>query len=49
MGLETIALAHGALRELGFRSCAEPVLYRIASETGLAAGIGVLEGSQPGG
>ncbi len=46
MGLKTIALAHGALRELGFRSCAEPVLYRIASETGLAAGIGVLEGSQ---
>jgi IclR family transcriptional regulator, KDG regulon repressor len=46
MGLKTIALAHGALRELGFRSCAEPVLYRIASETGLAAGIGVLEGGQ---
>jgi len=43
IGLKTIALAHGALRELGFRSCAEPVLYRIASETGLAAGIGVLE------
>jgi IclR family KDG regulon transcriptional repressor len=46
MGLKAIALAHGALRELGFRSCAEPVLYRIASETGLAAGIGVLEGGQ---
>ena len=46
IGLKTIALAHGAFRELGFRSCAEPVLYRIASETGLAAGIGVLEGSQ---
>jgi len=46
IGLKTIALAHGALRELGFRSCAEPVLYRIASETGLAAGIGVMEGSQ---
>ncbi len=46
IGLKTIALAHGALRELGFRSCAEPVLYRIASETGLAAGIGVLEGGQ---
>ncbi len=45
IGLKTIALAHGALRELGFRSCAEPVLYRIASETGLAAGIGVLEGA----
>jgi DNA-binding IclR family transcriptional regulator len=46
IGLKTIALARGALRELGFRSWAEPVLYRIASETGLAAGIGVLEGSQ---
>jgi DNA-binding IclR family transcriptional regulator len=46
LGLKTVALAHGALRELGFRSCAEPVLYRVASETGLAAGIGVLEGSQ---
>jgi DNA-binding IclR family transcriptional regulator len=46
IGLKTIALAHGALRELGFRTWAEPVLYRIASETGLAAGIGVLEGGQ---
>ncbi len=44
MGLKTVALAHGALRELGFRAIAEPVLYRVASETGLAAGIGVLEG-----
>jgi IclR family transcriptional regulator, KDG regulon repressor len=43
IGLQTVALAHGALRELGFRSCAEPVLYRVASETGLAAGIGVLK------
>src|SRR5215469_17435040 len=43
IGLKTIALAHGALRDLGFRSYAEPVLYRVASETGLAAGIGVLE------
>ena len=43
VGLKMIALAHGALRDLGFRSCAEPVLYRVASQTGLAAGIGVLE------
>jgi IclR family KDG regulon transcriptional repressor len=43
IGLKTVALAHGALRELGFRSGAEPVLYRVASETGLAAGVGVLE------
>jgi DNA-binding IclR family transcriptional regulator len=43
IGLKTIALARGALRELGFRAGAEPVLYKVASETGLAAGIGVLE------
>jgi DNA-binding IclR family transcriptional regulator len=44
IGLKTVALAHGALRDLGFRSGAEPVLYRVASQTGLAAGVGVLEG-----
>jgi DNA-binding IclR family transcriptional regulator len=43
IGLKTVALAHGALRDLGFRSGAEPVLYRVASQTGLAAGVGVLE------
>jgi len=43
IGLKTVALAHGALRELGFRSMAEPVLYRLASATGLSAGIGVLQ------
>jgi len=43
IGLRAVALARGALRELGFRSSAEPVLYRMASETGLAAGIGVWE------
>ena len=37
------ALAHGALRDMGIRSIAEPALYRLASETGLSAGIGVLE------
>jgi DNA-binding IclR family transcriptional regulator len=43
IGLTTVALAHGALREIGVRSIAEPALYRLASETGLSAGIGVLE------
>jgi DNA-binding IclR family transcriptional regulator len=43
LGLKTVALARGALRELGFRISAEPVLYRLASQTGLAAGIGVWE------
>jgi IclR family transcriptional regulator, KDG regulon repressor len=43
IGLKTVALAHGALRELGFRTVAEPVLYRLASDTGMSAGIGVLQ------
>lgn len=43
LGLATVALAHGALREVGVRSIAEPALYRLAAETGLSAGIGVLE------
>ena len=43
IGLTPVALAHGALREIGVRSIAEPALYRLAGETGLSAGIGVLE------
>ena len=43
IGLTPVALAHGALREIGVRSIAEPALYRLAAETGLSAGIGVLE------
>ena len=44
IGLRVVALAHGALRELGFRAIAEPVLYRLAHDTGLSPGIGVIEG-----
>jgi DNA-binding IclR family transcriptional regulator len=43
IGLGTLALAHGALREVGFRTQAEPTLYKLAAETGLRAYIGVLE------
>lgn len=43
IGLAMVALAHGALREIGIRSVAEPALYRLTNETGLSAGIGVLE------
>ena len=43
IGLSTVALAHGALREVGLRAIAEPALYKLASATGLSAGIGVLE------
>lgn len=45
IGLRVVALAHGALRELGFRAIAEPVLYRLAHDTGLSVGIGVIEGN----
>jgi IclR family transcriptional regulator, KDG regulon repressor len=43
IGLSAVALAYGALREIGVRSIAEPALYKLSSETGLSAGIGVLE------
>jgi len=43
IGLTPLALAYGTLREMGFRSFTEPTLYRLVSETGLAASIGVLE------
>jgi len=43
IGLSTVTLAHGALREVGLRAIAEPALYRLAGATGLSAGIGVLE------
>jgi IclR family acetate operon transcriptional repressor len=43
VGLTTVALAHGALRNMGLRSLGEPVLYKLASDTGLSANVGVLE------
>jgi IclR family KDG regulon transcriptional repressor len=43
IGLAMVALAHGALREIGIRSVAEPALYKLTNQTGLSAGIGVLE------
>lgn len=43
IGLATVTLAYGALRETGIRSVAEPALYKLTGETGLSAGIGVLE------
>jgi IclR family transcriptional regulator, KDG regulon repressor len=46
IGLATVSLAHGALREIGIRSVAEPALYKLTNETGLSAGIGVLERGQ---
>jgi DNA-binding IclR family transcriptional regulator len=43
IGLTTVALAYGALRDMGFRSIAEPALYKLTIDTGLSANIGVLE------
>ena len=43
IGLSTVTLAHGALREVGLRAIAEPALYMLASATGLSAGMGVLD------
>lgn len=43
IGLTVVALAHGALREVGIRTVAEPALYKLTSQTGLSAGIGVLQ------
>jgi IclR family transcriptional regulator, KDG regulon repressor len=43
MGLKIVALSHGALRDMGLRRIAEPVLYRLSAETRISALIGVLE------
>jgi IclR family transcriptional regulator, KDG regulon repressor len=46
IGLKTLILGRGALREVGFRAASEPTLYRLATETGLAANLAVIEGSR---
>jgi DNA-binding IclR family transcriptional regulator len=45
MGLKIVALSHGALRDMGLRRIAEPILYRLSAETRVSALIGVLERS----
>lgn len=46
IGLTPVALAHGALREVGIRTVAEPALYKLTAQTGLSAGLGVLQGGR---
>src|SRR5215469_2918943 len=46
IGLKTLILGRGALREVGFRVVSEPTLYRLATETGLAANLALLEGDR---
>jgi len=46
VGLAVLALAQGVLREMGFRSLAEPTLYWLVDKTGLSASIGVLQGGR---
>ena len=43
IGMKVIALAHGALRGMGLRRAAEPVMHRLAAETRHSTLIGVLE------
>jgi DNA-binding IclR family transcriptional regulator len=43
MGLKIVALSHGALRDMGLRRVAEPVLHRLSSETRISSLIGILE------
>ncbi len=43
MGLKIVALSHGALRDMGLRRIAEPILHRLSSETRISALIGILE------
>lgn len=43
IGLKIVALSHGALRDMGLRRIAEPILYRLSSQTQVSSLIGVLE------
>ena len=43
MGLKVVALSHGALRDMGLRRIAEPILHRLSAETRFSALIGILE------
>ena len=43
IGMKVVALAHGALREMGLRRAAEPILHRLVAETGHSALVAVLE------
>ena len=43
MGLKIVALSHGALRDMGLRRTAEPILHRLSAQTRVSALIGVLE------
>ena len=43
LGLKVLTLAHGALRDMGLRATAEPVLHELADQTGCSGLIGVLQ------
>src|SRR5438128_2265371 len=46
IGLKMVALAEGALRELGLRPIAEPALHQLAQATGLGANLGIVDRGQ---
>jgi len=43
VGLKIVALSHGALRDMGLRRIAEPILHRLSAQARVSALIGVLE------
>ena len=43
IGLKVVAVAHAALREMGLRRVAEPVLHRMVAETNYSGLVAVLE------
>ena len=43
ISLKVIALAHGALREMGLRRAAEPALHRLVAQSTLSGLVGVLD------
>jgi len=45
IGLKLVGIAHGALRDMGLRIAAEPILYKLAAETKLCGIVGVLDRS----
>jgi DNA-binding IclR family transcriptional regulator len=46
IGPKLVTLAHYALREMGFYEIARPTLHRLATESGLTAGIAILQRDQ---
>jgi IclR family KDG regulon transcriptional repressor len=46
LGLKILTVAHGALRDMGLRAIAEPILHNLARQTGFSGLMGVLQNGQ---